>query len=149
MVRREAHKQPPALRGNGKYKFLISQILPEAFSRYIMEKLILFRQYQIGTKVVGSLYFKNLKMVIPTIENSEYLAPEGTFPLRLEYSPKFQKHLWELKKVPDRTEIKIHQGYKPEQSRGCILISRGDLHHLNSYLPLNKNYQIEIKNPKT
>lgn len=52
-------------------------------------------------------------------------VPEGTYPIELEYSPKFG-YSWELKQVPNRSEVKIHQGNFFRQIEGCILV--GDMH---------------------
>lgn len=48
----------------------------------------------------------------------------GTYIAEYEYSPKFKKHLIELKNVPNHTEIKIHAGNFRKDTRGCILIGR-------------------------
>jgi len=40
--------------------------------------------------------------------------------MRLEWSPSFQNNLWELKEVPDRSEVKIHAANYVTQLRGCI-----------------------------
>jgi len=53
-------------------------------------------------------------------------APAGTYPVVLEYSPAFGTHLWELKDVPGRSEIKIHPANFARQLRGCIAL--GDQH---------------------
>lgn len=47
-------------------------------------------------------------------------VPPGTYPLVLEYSPRFQKDLWELKDVPNRSECKIHASNYWHQLNGCI-----------------------------
>lgn len=48
----------------------------------------------------------------------------GTYIAEYEYSPKFKKHLIELKNVPNHTEIKIHAGNFRKDTRGCILMGR-------------------------
>ena len=60
---------------------------------------------------------------IATIENSEYIIPEGTYPLRVTWSPKFKRMLPIVLNVPGRSGIRFHRGTKPEHSRGCILVS--------------------------
>lgn len=47
-------------------------------------------------------------------------VPAGTYPLVLEYSPKFKRMLWELKNVPNRSECKIHPSNYWDQLNGCI-----------------------------
>ena len=46
--------------------------------------------------------------------------PMGIYPLVLEYSPKFNMMLWELKKVPGRSECKVHASNYWGQLNGCI-----------------------------
>ena len=47
-------------------------------------------------------------------------VPAGTYPLVYEYSPKFERKLWELKKVPGRSECKVHPSNYWDQLNGCI-----------------------------
>lgn len=47
-------------------------------------------------------------------------VPAGVYPIKFEYSPKFQQKLWELKDVPNRSEIKIHAANFWFQLNGCI-----------------------------
>lgn len=47
-------------------------------------------------------------------------VPSGVYPIVLEWSPKFQKRLWELKKVPNRSECKFHAANFWFQLNGCI-----------------------------
>ena len=49
-------------------------------------------------------------------------APQGYYGMLLEYSPKFQTRLWELKGVPGRSEIKIHVANYYRQLNGCIAV---------------------------
>lgn len=46
--------------------------------------------------------------------------PEGTYPIKLDYSPKFKTMLWEIYGVPGRAECKIHQANYWFQLNGCI-----------------------------
>ncbi len=48
--------------------------------------------------------------------------PEGTYLLVKEWSEKFNKMLWELKGVPGRSEIKIHNANFTRQLQGCIAV---------------------------
>ena len=82
----------------------------------------------LGTLELGGPVFKHFA----TLEPLEVKIPPGKYPLIFEYSPKFKRHLWELKNVPGHTEIKIHNGntryardkdgYTYEQTEGCPLI---------------------------
>ena len=65
----------------------------------------------------------NNPLVFPTLENAGYLIPAGTYPLRLTYSPRFQKDMPLIAQVPGRQGIRIHMGTKPEHSHGCVLVS--------------------------
>lgn len=47
-------------------------------------------------------------------------VPPGTYDMVLEYSPKFNTDLWELKGVPGRSECKIHASNYWKQLNGCI-----------------------------
>ena len=47
-------------------------------------------------------------------------VPRGRYTLVLEYSPRFQKELWELKNVPNRAECKFHTANYWHQLNGCI-----------------------------
>jgi hypothetical protein len=47
-------------------------------------------------------------------------VPAGTYPLILEYSPRFNQNLYELKNVPNRSECKIHSSNHWHQLNGCI-----------------------------
>ena len=47
-------------------------------------------------------------------------VPIGTYPLALEYSPRFKRELWELKKVPGRSESKLHPANLASELDGCI-----------------------------
>lgn len=53
-------------------------------------------------------------------------VPVGVYPLVLEYSPRFDAMLWELKKVPGRSECKFHVSNFWKQLEGCI--APGDMH---------------------
>lgn len=49
-------------------------------------------------------------------------VPEGEYPLKLEYSPRFRKNLWELYDVPNRSECKFHAANYWKQLNGCIAL---------------------------
>ena len=48
-------------------------------------------------------------------QNNISCVPEGVYPLKLEYSPRFRKDLWELYDVPGRSECKFHAANYWEQ----------------------------------
>jgi len=45
-------------------------------------------------------------LVIPTLENADFLIPAGIYPLTKTYSPKFRKMLPFIEEVPDRQGIR-------------------------------------------
>lgn len=49
-------------------------------------------------------------------------VPEGSYDLKLEYSPRFKKDLWELYGVPNRSECKFHAANYWRQLNGCIAL---------------------------
>ena len=63
------------------------------------------------------------KIVCATLENSDYIIPEGKYELQNTMSPKFKKILPLVCSVPKRSGIRIHTGTKPEHSTGCVLVS--------------------------
>jgi hypothetical protein len=70
----------------------------------------------------------------PTLENRDFLIPEGTYPLDKTYSPKFKKFLPEVQNVPERTGIRIHGGSIPEHSTGCILLDLRGMATINAFM---------------
>ena len=62
-------------------------------------------------------------IVCATLENSDYIFPDGTYELQNTMSPKFKKILPLVCGVPKRSGIRIHTGTKPEHSTGCVLVS--------------------------
>ena len=60
---------------------------------------------------------------IATLENAEYIIPEGTYPVSVTFSPRFKRMLPLIGNVPGRSGIRIHRGTKPEHSKGCVLVS--------------------------
>lgn len=53
----------------------------------------------------------------------------GTYPLKWEYSPKFDRMLWEVYKVPNRSECKVHPANFWKDLNGCVApgINLGDI----------------------
>ena len=52
----------------------------------------------------------------------ETAIPCGRYQVIVTYSPKFQKRLPELFKVPGFKNIRIHAGTNPKHTEGCVLI---------------------------
>ena len=78
------------------------------------------------------------KIVCATLENSDYIIPEGTYELKNTMSPKFKKVLPLVCGVRGRSGIRIHTGTKPEHSTGCVLVSARDKEKIIEYLTKNK-----------
>ena len=74
-----------------------------------------------GNAVRGSMRVNGRD--IATLENADYIIPDGTYPVSVTFSPRFKRMLPLLMQVPGRSGIRIHRGTKPEHSRGCILVS--------------------------
>jgi hypothetical protein len=49
-------------------------------------------------------------------------VPVGEYPCIYEYSPAFERNLWELKEVPNRSECKFHTSNYWNQLNGCIAL---------------------------
>ena len=60
---------------------------------------------------------------IATLENADYIIPEGNYPVSVTFSPRFKRILPLIGNVPGHSGIRIHRGTKPEHSKGCILVS--------------------------
>ena len=100
-----------------------------------MIQLTLTRQTQTGKAVKGILTFPLLDredtFSVPTLENADFLIPDGSYKVEKTWSPKFRKFLPELLEVPDRTGIRIHRGTLPEHSKGCILLDMTGMANLD------------------
>ena len=98
-----------------------------------MIEIILTRTRTNGKAVHGTiaLPFRSGTIIEHTLENADYLIPEGTYPLERTWSPRFQKMLPEIKDVPDREGIRIHRGSIPEHSKGCILMDLGAMGNID------------------
>lgn len=55
-------------------------------------------------------------------QNNISCIPIGSYEVILEWSPKFQKMLWEIKGVPNRSEAKFHAANYWFQLNGCIAL---------------------------
>lgn len=66
--------------------------------------------------------FSGLSLERGWLDNKKNIScvPKGSYDVVLEYSNAFKKELWELKKVPNRTECKFHAANFWHQLKGCI-----------------------------
>ncbi len=101
-----------------------------------MKTILLYRNVYLKQEILGNLFiFDGSKLLFrcKTIElawrdNKKNIScvPHGKYPLVFEKSNKFKRKLWELKKVPNRSEIKIHIANYYRDLNGCIAV--GDMH---------------------
>lgn len=109
-----------------------------------MRQLYLYRERRDGIGVYGMLYLDGFKFW--TIENNNYLIPEGIYTVEVNYSPKFKRNMPILRDVPGRAGIRIHRGTKPEHSKGCILIeSKTFCDYLTEWIAIKQPVMIFIK----
>ena len=68
------------------------------------------------------LLFKSESIERGWMDNQKMIScvPEGIYDIVLEYSPRFNTDLWEIKGVKDRSECKIHSANYASQLNGCI-----------------------------
>ena len=102
----------------------------------IMKRLILTRTAYEPRQTRGVLFVMDsdrvafqcytLELAWNNNERGISCIPAGTYPVVFEYSPKFRRKLYELKNVPNRSEVKIHVGNYASgvdrQIEGCILV---------------------------
>ena len=79
-----------------------------------------------------------------TLENADFIIPEGRYKLVLTMSPKFGVVLPLLENVPGRSGIRIHTGTKPEHSKGCVLVTPFGKKQITDFI--HQNY---MNNEKT
>ena len=78
------------------------------------------------------------KIVCATLENSDYIIPEGKYELQNTMSPKFKKILPLLVNVPGRSGIRVHTGTKPEHSKGCVLVTAFGKQQIMDFINQNR-----------
>lgn len=98
-------------------------------------KIVIIRDWQDENQTLGkcTVYDNNDKPVFSALslergwrDNQKNIScvPLGTYDCVLEYSPRFNKDLWELKNVPNRSECKFHSANYWYQLNGCIALGR-------------------------
>ena len=89
----------------------------------------IFREEPKGKAIRGLLYACDLGgkaedcPLAPTLENTDYVIPAGTYKVIITLSPRFQRPMPLLIGVKGRSGIRIHWGTKPAHSLGCVLIT--------------------------
>jgi len=106
-----------------------------------MKKVVIYRNNYLGPEILGHLLVfednsiggsrlifecKTLELEWKNNDNNLSCVPTGFYNLVFEKSAKFNRYLWELKGVPNRTEAKIHVANYYTQIQGCIAV--GDMH---------------------
>lgn len=77
-------------------------------------------------EICGKFVFKSESIERGENDNKAMISciPIGSYPLVLEYSPRFKKDLWEIKDVPNRSECKFHAANYSRQLNGCIALGK-------------------------
>ncbi len=90
-------------------------------------KVTIYREYP-GNKCTSGYLAVNGQIIAYTLErpwadNNQNISsiPAGTYPATLRYD---HADAWriELQNVPGRTNVQIHIGNEPDQTKGCILV---------------------------
>lgn len=98
-----------------------------------MKTIIVNRDWQDTNQTLGVCYIKNesgnIVFKSESIErgwrdnkNRVSCIPEGEYPVKLEYSNRFRKELYEIYEVPNRSECKFHSANWARQLNGCIAL---------------------------
>ena len=103
-----------------------------------MAVIHLIRTSKAVKAVWGKMFLGGIVGEITTLENADYIIPDGTYPVSVTFSQKFQKNLPLIDKVPKRSGIRIHTGSRPEHSQGCVLVNARDKETIIEYLTKNK-----------
>lgn len=89
-----------------------------------MNKIAISRINYAPTYTLG--FIKHADFFCFTLEPAKTVGkgciPCGTYPIKWEWSKRFQRNLWELKEVPDFDEVKIHEGNTVANTLGCPLL---------------------------
>ena len=113
-----------------------------------METIRLTRISREGKAVRGCLHVEGRE--IATLENADYIIPNGSYEVKVTWSPRFKRMLPLVMQVPGRSGIRFHRGTRPEHSKGCILVSAAIEQQLTAeWLALqasNKPIKITIDN---
>ena len=112
------------------------------------------RQNKQGKAVTGTMTFmmrnrlyEQEQFTLPTLENADFIIPDGTYPVERTWSPRFKKFLPEIQNVPERSGIRIHRGTIPEHSQGCILTDMRGMANLDvlfNQVDFSENESVQI-----
>ena len=98
-----------------------------------MKTIKINRLWQDKNQTIGNctVFDENEKPIFSSIslergwrnnEKNVSCVPKGTYKVVLEYSPRFNTDLWELKGVVDRSECKFHSANYWHQLNGCVAL---------------------------
>lgn len=100
--------------------------MPTNTRRGIGATLRRLEQNEVGTygvlEVNGAEVAKTLELPWRDNHPQTSCVPAGTYDVVLDYSPHFNRDLWELTEVPGRSECKFHPANVPDELRGCIAL---------------------------
>ena len=100
-----------------------------------MTTITLIRKTIKGKAVYGTMTLPFEQPIeCTTLENADYLIPAGTYPLKMTFSPRFNKLMPEICDVPGRSGIRIHKGTIPEHSKGCVLVTDFALSYIKFFI---------------
>ncbi len=99
-------------------------------------KLTLRRQWFTPESTIGELLiddvFECFTLELPVRDGKPGSAiPCGTYPVRIDPSPRFRRDMPELFDIPGRSTILIHWGNSAKDTEGCILVGR---HRAENYI---------------
>lgn len=110
-----------------------------------MKTLILTRQTPNGKAVRGVMKPSDGYFAFYTLENLDFLIPDGTYTLTVTHSPRFKRDLPLVNCVAGRSGIRFHRGNLPEHSKGCILLATTkDVDILTSFIRANEKVLLKI-----
>ena len=112
-----------------------------------MRVATLTRKSKNGKAVIGTLAipYNGSVYEAKTIENADFLIPEGEYELDITWSPKFKKPMPQIMDVPEREGIRIHMGTKPEHSTGCVLVDFVAMQIVNSFIKVTQYLEEDEK----
>jgi hypothetical protein len=101
--------------------------------------LAVTREKETVDGVFGSLKFNgefNGEFICCTMENRALIIPAGQYGIEIYDSPHAGHPVPRLQNVPDRSEIEIHCGNQPCDSKGCIIVG---LDHIGDTLERSRD----------
>ena len=112
-----------------------------------MRVATLTRKSRDGKAVIGTMAipYNGSIYEAKTIENADFLIPEGEYELDITWSPKFKKPMPQIMDVPEREGIRIHMGAKPEHSTGCVLVDFVAMQIVNSFIKVTQYLEEDEK----